>query len=74
MTKLTPIKPRDLFRILKDLGFVLDRQRGSHTIWKHPDGRVTVIPVHGDEEIRRGLLRKVLNDLDLTPADFEEMR
>ncbi len=63
-----------MFRILKDLGFVLDRQRGSHTIWKHPDGRVTVVPVHGDEEIRRGLLRKILNDLDVTPADFEEMR
>ncbi|WP_293047373.1 type II toxin-antitoxin system HicA family toxin [Moorena sp. SIO1F2] len=27
------------------------RQKGSHARWKHPDGRSTTIPVHGNAEI-----------------------
>jgi len=32
MTRLAPIKPRDIFRIRGGLGFELVPQRGSHTI------------------------------------------
>jgi len=74
LAKLTPIKPRNLLRILRGLGFELDHQKGSHTIWKHADGRLTVVPVHGNEEIRRGLLRKILDDIGLSPDEFEKMR
>lgn len=74
MAKLGPIKPRDLFRVLKQLEFEMVRQRGSHTIWKHPDGRLTVVPVHGAEEIRRGLLRKILDDVQLSAEEFENLR
>ena len=74
MSKLAPIKPRELFKILRGLGFELARQRGSHTIWKHPDGRVTVVPVHGNEEIGRGLLRKILDDMGVAPDEFDALR
>lgn len=74
MAKLAPIKPRELFRVLKELGFEMVRQRGSHTIWKHADGRFTVVPVHGAEEIRRGLLRKILDDLQVSVEEFEKLR
>lgn len=74
MAKLAPIKPRDLFRILRDLGFQMVRQRGSHTFWQHADGRTTVVPIHGGEEIGRGLLRKILRDVQVDPDEFEEKR
>ena len=74
MTKLAPVKPRDLARILRDLGFVMVRQRGSHTFWQHLDGRTTVVPVHGGEEISRGLLRKILRDVELDPEEFDRLR
>ena len=74
MAKLSPIRSRDLFRILSDLGFELRRQHGSHTIWAHEDGRVTVVPVHGSEEIGRGLLRQILRDIKLSPDEFEQRR
>lgn len=51
MTRLAPIKPRDLIRILRGLGFERVRQRGSHTIWRHEDGRTTVVPLHGGEQV-----------------------
>lgn len=74
MARLTPIKARDLIRILRELGFEMARQRGSHTFWRHSDGRTTVVPIHGGEEISRGLLRKILRDIDLNPEDFEGLR
>jgi predicted RNA binding protein YcfA (HicA-like mRNA interferase family) len=74
LTKLSPVKPRDLVRILRGLGFELVRQKGSHTFWRHTDSRSTVVPVHGGEEISRGLLRKILQDIGVEPEDFERLR
>jgi predicted RNA binding protein YcfA (HicA-like mRNA interferase family) len=46
------------------------RQRGSHVILKHPDGRVTVVPVHSGEDIGRGLLSKIIKDTRMTREQF----
>lgn len=45
------VKARDLERVARKLGFRKVRQKGSHARWKHPDGRATTIPLHGDAEI-----------------------
>jgi predicted RNA binding protein YcfA (HicA-like mRNA interferase family) len=74
MSKLVPVNHRVLFRILKKLDFECVRQRGGHTIWEHPDGRVTVVPVHGREEIRKGLLSKILDDIKITVEEFNKLR
>lgn len=58
------IKPRQLAKILARLGFLLDRQRGSHAIWQHPDGRMTVVPMH-PRDIPSGTLRGILNDIQI---------
>ena len=58
-------------KILKKLGFVLKRQEGSHMFFEHPDGRTTVIPNHGGEEIDRGLLNKIVkHDLQISREEF----
>ena len=46
-----PAKARELEKVAQKLGFVKARQKGSHARWKHPDGRVTTIPIHGNAEI-----------------------
>ena len=38
------------------------RINGSHHRLKHPDGRITTIPVHKNEALPKGLLRKILRD------------
>ena len=38
----------------------MSRQEGSHVFLRHPDGRTTVVPVHGGENLDRGLLKKLL--------------
>lgn len=72
-SRLPSLTAKDLAKAIKKCGFSFYRQRGSHQIWKHPDGRWTTIPVHPGENIGRGLLRKILRDLEITPKDFIEL-
>jgi len=71
MTKLPLLNARELAKILKKLGFELKRQEGSHMFFEHPDGRTTVIPSHGGEDIDRGLLNKIVkHDLQMSREEF----
>ena len=74
MPKLKPLKPRELIRALSKLGFFEHRQRGtSHLIMKHPDGRRTVIAVHGGRDIPTGTLGAVLRDVQIKPEELLEL-
>ena len=44
--------------------------KGSHHFLRHPDGRVTVVPVHAEETIGPGLLNKILRDTELSRDDL----
>jgi predicted RNA binding protein YcfA (HicA-like mRNA interferase family) len=68
-----PTKVRKVIKALTKLGFKLERIHGSHLIFKHSDGRVTVVPRHGNEEIGRGLLRKIAFDLRASPEEFAKI-
>ena len=70
MTRFFPIPAKRLQKLLQQLGFVLIRQKGSHQIWKHPDGRQTVIPVHSGEDLGKGLIRAIISDIDLEPDEY----
>jgi predicted RNA binding protein YcfA (HicA-like mRNA interferase family) len=74
MPKLSPIRGVDLITILKKQGFFIVRQKGSHARLEHADGRKTTVPVHRGERVGKGLLRKILHDINLTPDEFNEMR
>lgn len=73
MSRLHPIRPQELIFILKKLGFLALRQKGSHIFFQHQDGRVTVVPFHRGEDLGRGLLRKILRDIELTWEEFEKL-
>lgn len=73
MPKLVPIKPKKFIKILLMLGFIKRDAEGSHVFFKHPDGRTTVIPVH-NRDISKGLLRKILNDIQLPLEKYEQLR
>jgi predicted RNA binding protein YcfA (HicA-like mRNA interferase family) len=73
MTKLTPLTAREICRKLKKLGFVKIRQKGSHAFWKHSDGRCVVIPVHKGEDISKGLLRSILNHIEVSWEEFRKL-
>lgn len=74
MTKLVPISGRKLCKMLLRLGFEQIYGKGSHVRFKHIDGRVTVVPVHGNEEIGISLLGEILKQVKLSREEYETLR
>lgn len=70
MTRLPRPAGEDLIETLKGAGFEDVRIRGSHHFLRHPDGRVTVVPVHRGETIGPGLFAKILRDCELARDEF----
>lgn len=71
MSKLPLITAKELIKFLKEIGFDVIRQRGSHVFLSHPDGRTTLIPMHPGETISRGLLTKIIKeDIKISKEDF----
>jgi predicted RNA binding protein YcfA (HicA-like mRNA interferase family) len=73
MPKLVTVTPKKLVKILLNLGFVQRDAEGSHVFFVHSDGRTTTVALKS-KEIGRGLLRKILNDIDLTKKEYEDLR
>ena len=73
MSRLTIISSKDMAKILEKLGFKEVRQKGSHKSFRHKDGRTTIVPFHG-EDLGRGLIRKILNDIEITVNEYEMLR
>lgn len=67
---LKPQPAKKIIKALSKLGFKIVRKRGSHVVMKHPDGRLTVVPVHAREELGAGLLNKIIEDTGLTKEEF----
>lgn len=74
MTKLIPISGRRMCKLLEKLGFEKIHQKGSHCRYKHSDGRITVVPVHSNEELGKGLLKEILKQINLNNEGYEEFR
>jgi predicted RNA binding protein YcfA (HicA-like mRNA interferase family) len=74
MTKLITVSGKKLCKILELIGFEKIHGKGGHIRFKHKDGRRTVVPVHGNEEIRKSLLRAILNQISLSKEEYEELR
>lgn len=73
MSKLPPLKSREIIKILRKLGFQKVRQKGSHAFFSHPDGRTTVVPIHQGRQIGKGLLRSILHDIQMSPEEFKKL-
>lgn len=72
--RLPILKPGELIKVLEKLGFFCTRKsKGSHFRYKHPDGRKTTVPVHKGKDISRGLLRKILRDVDISIEELKKL-
>ena len=68
--KLKPLTFRKISKRLGVFGFYKIRQKGSHVIFKHVNGKRTVVPNHPGEKIGKGLIKKILRDIDVSVQDF----
>lgn len=74
MSKLPAVRARDVVRIVQSLGFVLDRQRGSHAVfYRAADRKRLVIPMHAGRDLKQGTLRGIIADMGITPEEFSKL-
>jgi predicted RNA binding protein YcfA (HicA-like mRNA interferase family) len=69
-----PLLPyRQLRLVAEAAGFHWVRREGSHNVFRHPNGKVVVIPDHGGQVIVRPLLRKILRDLGISLEQYHQL-
>ena len=73
--RLRGLTYREIVKRLKKLGFRFYRQgEGSHELWvRDSDGKVIPVPRHGSREIRRGTIRAIIRELELSVREFMEL-
>jgi predicted RNA binding protein YcfA (HicA-like mRNA interferase family) len=69
---LPSISADKLVRALKKAGFVEVRQKGSHLVLlNETSGKRVVVPMHKGKDIKKGLLRKIIElEANLTIDEF----
>ncbi|MHB8523793.1 MAG: type II toxin-antitoxin system HicA family toxin [Limisphaerales bacterium] len=68
------VTARELVRALHAEGFHLMRTRGSHRMYRHPDGRRVVVAYHRlSESFPIGTLKGMLTDIGWKDDDLERL-
>lgn len=73
MSALPVISGREAVKALGKIGYVLDRQRGSHMILRQqtPPHRRLSVPDH--KEVAKGTLRAIIRQAGLTIEEFKSL-
>lgn len=70
MSNIPSLPSKDVVRLLQQKGFVLDRSRGSHQIWLHPDSRKrAVVPMH-NKDIPTGTFYSILKQAGIDKSEL----
>lgn len=74
MSKNLPsVKPKEVIRVLKSLGFEERRVTGSHHIYRHKEtGQIIPVPVHGNRDLKKGTLISIIRSSGLSIHEFTE--
>jgi predicted RNA binding protein YcfA (HicA-like mRNA interferase family) len=67
---MKPLPAKKVIKALEKIGFQKLRQKGSHLIMRHEDGRMTVIPIHKGDNIGPGLLLEIIKDAKISKEEF----
>lgn len=65
-------KPKEAIAKFKRLGFIEDRQSGSHKIFYHPITKQRIVVPYHLKEIPKGTLTAILRESKITKTEFEK--
>ncbi|HOV22479.1 MAG TPA: type II toxin-antitoxin system HicA family toxin [Candidatus Ratteibacteria bacterium] len=73
MSILPIVKPKDVIRVAIKLGFVFDRQSGSHAVYyRKKDKRRVVIPIHS-KDMKKKTLSGIIRDMGIKIEEFKKL-
>ncbi len=73
MSKLPSLTPQRIIRVLEKRGFVLDRIKGSHHVYYHPEmRRRVVVPLH-KRDLPKGTLLEILKQAGISKKELREL-
>ena len=55
-----PLKVRDVFKKLEMAGWVHARTKGDHRVFRHADGRITIVSGKPGDDVRPGTYSAIL--------------
>ncbi|MDJ0449359.1 type II toxin-antitoxin system HicA family toxin [Methylocystis sp. JR02] len=71
--RLPSLDAKEVDRALERAGFVFQRQKGSHATYRHPETkRTTVVPMHSGD-IKRPLLKLIIEQTGMTEEEFRSL-
>jgi predicted RNA binding protein YcfA (HicA-like mRNA interferase family) len=75
MTSLPSVNATRLIRALHRAGFFIHHATGGHYVLKHPDRPAVriVVPHDGSADVKRGILRSILRQAELTADDLVKL-
>lgn len=76
MTRVPAVTARQLVAVAERVGFVFDRQKGSHAVdvRKTENGTTTiVVPMHKGSSVKRGTLHGLIDDMGLSTQEFIDL-
>lgn len=65
--------PKEVIRKLKKLGFVEDRQSGSHKIFYHSKTKDRAVVPYHLKELPKGTLSAIIREARILKEDFEKV-
>jgi len=72
VSRLPSLSWQQVVGALERVGFVFDRQKGSHMVYYHPEtNRTVVVPRH--QTIKMGTLREILREANLNREEFRKL-
>ncbi|HID19276.1 TPA: addiction module toxin, HicA family [Candidatus Bathyarchaeota archaeon] len=73
MSRILPLKPNKLIKVLQKAGFQPVRRKGSHVILMNERRTRIVIPVHPGKEVKPTLVRAILKEAGLSREEFNKL-
>ena len=70
MSNLSSVTAKDFINVIKKLGFYLDRQKGSHAIYKDNQGNRVVVPIHSGKDLKQSTLLGMIKDIGIDKEAF----
>ena len=69
--KLPAVKAKEVIKVAKKIGFIFDRQKGSHAVYYRSSDKLrVVIPIHSGVDMKPKTLCSIIEDMGLTVEEF----